>query len=634
MIDVTSLSCPQHSLVACGVCSFFHPSYCHYNCTIHFSCNLGCSLVAPSQCTFQSQTITFTPTTCPGGSGDPTPTIVQNTPQYTGPQLAAQTQNQGIGLEDLHRSSSAAAGLPTGSDSELLAVCAAILDAYTALHGQQVVHSDIHPRNLLLLPDGTARIIDFGVARIDAPDAGAAPRAGMGFFFEPEYARAVLARERIPKSSLRGEQYALGALLYYLISGAHYADFTFERDEMLRQIAEEAPLPLERRSAKVQGEIQDALFRALEKDPARRFDGTADFARAFREAAAEAEASKPVARASSGEFERFVDGVLAQVADPSAPFAYKGPGSPAISVTYGAAGIAYALHRIARARDDGGVLALADLWAEHAATRLDEDNAFYNDDVQITPETVGRISPFHTASGVAAVQAFLAQARGDAGALDQSMARFVELSSGRTDNLDLTLGRSSVLLTLSLLLDATAPAKPEALVSHGNEVSAGIWRELESEGALRGSSRVGYLGLAHGWAGLIVWSDALVAHSGVVAAGDGGAEAGRVGGSRRADAARRTMAGAGQDARPLHVRVVQRQRRVRAPLDLGSPRLWEAALPGAGGARGIGGIRFERRRARLVLRLGRTGVQPTGALSSHRRAEVAGPGGGACAAGG
>ena len=241
-----------------------------------------------------------------------------------------------------------------GTGGELLGVCAGILDAYTALHGHGVIHSDIHPRNLLLPPQGPARIIDFGVSRVDEAGAGAAPRAGMGFFFEPEYARAVLAKQRVPQSSLRGEQYALGALLYYLIAGAHYADFGFERDEMLRQIAEEAPLPLQRRNVKLPEKIEDALFRALEKDPGRRFASVGDFARAFREAAAGVDPSKPSPRARGGELERFVDGVLAQVADPSAPFNYKGPGSPAVSGTYGAAGIAYALHRIARARDDGG----------------------------------------------------------------------------------------------------------------------------------------------------------------------------------------------------------------------------------------------------------------------------------------
>ena len=60
-----------------------------------------------------------------------------------------------------------------------------------------------------------------------------------------------------------------------------------------------------------------------------------------------------------------------------------------------------------------------------------------------------------------------------------------------------------MLLTLSLLLDATAPAKPDRLLRYGNDISASIWRELESDGELRKSHRVGYLGLAHGWAGLL-----------------------------------------------------------------------------------------------------------------------------------
>jgi serine/threonine-protein kinase len=86
---------------------------------------------------------------------------------------------------------------------KLLALCSAILDAYTSLHERNVIHSDIHPRNVLVDDEGRVKIIDFGFARISGIESEfrGAQRAGVAFFFEPEYAKAAQGKLGAPASS-------------------------------------------------------------------------------------------------------------------------------------------------------------------------------------------------------------------------------------------------------------------------------------------------------------------------------------------------------------------------------------------------------------------------------------------------
>ena len=165
-------------------------------------------------------------------------------------------------------------------------MCIAITDAYSQVHARGVVHSDVHPGNVLVDADDVVKIIDFGLARVRTSRGKlrSAPRGGIAYFFEPEYAKAVLAGKRAPASSEKGEQYAVAAMLFHLLTGAHYLDFHLESDEMLRQIAEEQPRSFESAGREAWPEVEEILGKALRKDPARRhrsLDAMADRLRAI-----------------------------------------------------------------------------------------------------------------------------------------------------------------------------------------------------------------------------------------------------------------------------------------------------------------------------------------------------------------
>lgn len=177
---------------------------------------------------------------------------------------------------------------PQGLSASLLRLCCDVLDAYTVLHRVGVLHSDVHPNNLLISTNGNVYVIDYGLARTACGSdtrCSAAPRAGVPSFYEPEYAKAILASTAPPLSTFAGEQYAIAALLYILLSGRNYLDFSPGRHEMLRQITEQPPIPLSARGLKGTAGLDDVLLRALSKNPYARFPDTEAMGTAFREAA-------------------------------------------------------------------------------------------------------------------------------------------------------------------------------------------------------------------------------------------------------------------------------------------------------------------------------------------------------------
>jgi serine/threonine-protein kinase len=396
-------------------------------------------------------------------------------------------------------------------------LCAKILDAYVSLHERGVVHGDVHPRNVLVSERDELRIIDFGVGHAIDSDSRTAPRAGVPFFFDPEYAQSVRDGTHPPAATPAGEQYSLGALVYSLLCGQYYLDFSFDKHELLRQIVEEPPVPFTRRGAGTIQTLEPAVLQALSKNPVRRFATTREFAQAFRHALTNMQTASlfkelsetPVSR--DIESKQLLDRVLAIIAHPRHKLEYQGPASPTTSLTYGSAGVAYAAYRIACAHEDPRLLAFADAWAERAAIEHGE-KAFYSPEIQITPETVGRVSPFHSPSGVAAVQALIANSRADKYQFDLAVNRYLDLTSKDCPNPDLTLGRASVLHALTLLLPATAPENAAVLLQRGEEMSADLLELIATEPAISEGGQITYLGVAHGWAGLLYallrWSDA------------------------------------------------------------------------------------------------------------------------------
>jgi eukaryotic-like serine/threonine-protein kinase len=395
--------------------------------------------------------------------------------------------------------------------AQILQLCCAILDAYAHLHAQGVIHGDVHPHNIIVADDGTITILDYGVACMDGAGSPLAPppRAGVGFFFEPEYAET-RATPHPAQASMVGEQYSLAALVYHLLTGRYYLDFSLEENEMMRQITEDTPLPFVRYGIRPWPAVEFTLRKALSKNPSDRFSSVMDFAGQLRAIAAQEvrdlQAREVAAAGSALPLVTLLDETLQRLgfAGPLLPDGLVR--APTASIVSGAAGIAYALYRIACLHEDAGLLSLADVWVSKAARDLTKATAFYNDVLDITPEIVGPISVYHTASGVHCVQCLISQALGDGVSQEAAIGAFITASQAPCKQLDLTLGRAGTLLACSLLLDSVGeqPARSRQLLrDFGDTVLHEIWAEIDGYAPIQECAAFTYLGMAHGWAGVL-----------------------------------------------------------------------------------------------------------------------------------
>lgn len=399
--------------------------------------------------------------------------------------------------------------------NQLLDLCLAILDAYARLHERGVMHGDIHPGNILVDSEGRVTLIDFGLAYM--ADCQALYRGGVAFYYEPEYAAAFVEKRQPPAANPASEQYALGALLYQLITGTTYLNFSLEEKVLYRQILDESPRPLAEQGLNPWPAVEAALTRALAKDPAERFADVAAFADALRAAKApdqsngmvESQHTVPPALHPLLEDVSLLQDVLEAVQLDGDLLREGLPRSPYASVNYGAAGIAYALYRMACTRQEPALLALADVWLTRAEEALGDEAGFYNADLDMDVETIGRISPYHTPSGICAVRFLLARAMGDTRTQLEALSGFVAATGQPCDTLDVTLGKAGVVLTSAMLYEALSDAswaERSGLLGLGNRLLAELWETIEDYASIGADCELSNLGLAHGWAGVLYGS--------------------------------------------------------------------------------------------------------------------------------
>jgi serine/threonine protein kinase len=85
----------------------------------------------------------------------------------------------------------------------------ALVDTYARLHARNVVHGDVHPRNILVDADDRISVLDFGLGRVLEPGSphDHAQRAGFSWNTEPEAAASLAASGAAGAASTAGEQF-------------------------------------------------------------------------------------------------------------------------------------------------------------------------------------------------------------------------------------------------------------------------------------------------------------------------------------------------------------------------------------------------------------------------------------------
>lgn len=148
-------------------------------------------------------------------------------------------------------------------------VCAGVAHA----HRNLIVHCDIKPENVLVTADGTAKLLDFGIARlIDAARAVTRLRPATPAYSSPEQ----LKGDAITTAS---DVYSLGVLAYVLLTGTGpYGRRSNRVDEMVHAVltmdplrASLAPGLAAHEARQLRGDLDNVLAKAVARDPARRY---------------------------------------------------------------------------------------------------------------------------------------------------------------------------------------------------------------------------------------------------------------------------------------------------------------------------------------------------------------------------
>ncbi|ACX52418.1 serine/threonine protein kinase with PASTA sensor(s) [Ammonifex degensii KC4] len=148
-------------------------------------------------------------------------------------------------------------------------ICAALEHA----HRRGIVHRDVKPHNILITPEGEAKLADFGIARTLRGTTIAATRAFLGSveYISPEQARGEPA-------DARSDIYSLGAVLYEMLAGR--PPFTGDNPVAVAlKHVEEQPPPLSQLNPRVPPALERIVARAMAKNPAARYPSAAALAR-------------------------------------------------------------------------------------------------------------------------------------------------------------------------------------------------------------------------------------------------------------------------------------------------------------------------------------------------------------------
>ena len=175
--------------------------------------------------------------------------------------------------------------------AEAVRYIAQVLAALSYAHKRQVIHRDIKPGNMMLTPDGTVKLMDFGIARsnIDLGITATGTTLGSLAYMSPEQVKCEPA-------DARSDVYSVGISFYEMVTGQRpfQSDSNFS---IMKAHLQEPPMPPIEVKPDLAVGISEIIMIAIEKDPAKRFQTADAFMNALQTVAGNLDAAQIPPRA-------------------------------------------------------------------------------------------------------------------------------------------------------------------------------------------------------------------------------------------------------------------------------------------------------------------------------------------------
>lgn len=191
--------------------------------------------------------------------------------------------------------------------NEAIEIAIQVTGALAAAHEAGIVHRDVKPENIMLRPDGYVKVLDFGIAKLAEQELPVTIREEEALLLVETHLGSVLGTVRYmsPEQARGGyvdkrtDIWSLGVVLYEMLTGRAPFKGDTPKEVMTSILAAEPP-PFANDLAKAPGALQPIVSKALQKDPAQRYENAHELLDALKtlrrkvEVTAELERSKPM----------------------------------------------------------------------------------------------------------------------------------------------------------------------------------------------------------------------------------------------------------------------------------------------------------------------------------------------------
>lgn len=159
------------------------------------------------------------------------------------------------------------------SPSKVLQIFLQVCDAVHTAHSHGIIHRDLKPQNILVDAQGRPHVLDFGLARALAVTGESAVSLGHAVLGTVPFMSPEQAAGNLGLVDAQTDVYALGVVLYWVLTNRFPYNVTRTLHDALEQIQHAAPDPPSRHDARISKDLETILLKCLSKERARRYQG-------------------------------------------------------------------------------------------------------------------------------------------------------------------------------------------------------------------------------------------------------------------------------------------------------------------------------------------------------------------------